>query len=132
MRYLFGLLIWLSASHAAFAEYDGVTLYAQCQHNRDFVEGYVSGFLDKAIDDSIIVSKAGFVGKFVTKEYVAAAKYHNLGIRQTIEGYCKPASVSAADAADLFCKYLGAHPEIRKYKGAYIANIGFHESWCAR
>jgi hypothetical protein len=129
------LISFLSVVASAFAGfYTGNEVEAQCQVNKPFVYGYVSGAVDKATKDApalygFYIEIFGVLG---VKQSVVETNKINEALGNTaleIEGYCIPTGATVAQTSDVFCKYLQENPAQRQKSAAELLKVALKSAW---
>lgn len=120
----------LLATPSQAGTYNGNELFELCTGNREFMYGYVAGFLDKTVADTLTVATTQMPAGTLTTQNAANA--YSAMLKDTtnkIAGFCFPEGGTLAQAKDLFCKYLSENPERRHLKGAYLLAVSLRTAW---
>ncbi|MEX2691724.1 Rap1a/Tai family immunity protein [Rhizobium mongolense] len=84
----------------------GGTLYVDCLSSREFVRGYVTGWLEKWGRDEYLARRNLETPPFRAERMVDGAYFgQSVGMN-----FCLPANVSAKEIADDLCRFLKANP----------------------
>jgi hypothetical protein len=129
MRLIFCVLAVFAFGGSAHAEYTGNQLLTVCDNGKEFLRGYVAGFLDKARTDASL-----FVSHFM-RDAKAGESVQVPGLAETlllIEGYCPQERVSLVQAPDVFCKYLKDNPADRHKPATFLISESLKEVWVCK
>ena len=110
---------------------DGNHLIRTCTSNVDYLQGYVSGLIEKAdADGNVVLGQPApnlDIGKTEerTKEYI---RFLGVVVKE-IEGYCVPKGAVVNQVTDIFCKYMRENPAERHKPGHVIFRDSLMKAW---
>ncbi len=119
--------ILLVLSGAAKADFmDGNDFLAACVNNREYVQGYIAGFHDKALQDKASVSF-----------YVPLSEMEKNNsfrvLTNVVKDYCAPERATLRQLTDVVCKHLKDNPQRRHIEATILAHEAFREAFpCSR
>ncbi|WP_204338671.1 Rap1a/Tai family immunity protein [Rhizobium ruizarguesonis] len=108
-RYLVAVLLLASIQTAQAGFWDGNFMQRGCQSDTNFVNGYVTGWLDKWGADSYWVDSAWPQGTNTGTDVVRKIMLYG-GIKSK---FCIPRGATSGQLSDVFCKYLNDNPAKR-------------------
>lgn len=93
----------------------------------DFIDAYVKGLEDKALQDAETAFGAGI--SVVRGEHAAANRKEVDRLLRLIKGYCVPEGATIAQISSVFCRYLEATPAERHKPSAELFNTALSLAW---
>ena len=114
------LLILSGEAKADFM--DGNEFLAACSNNREFAEGYVAGFYDKALQDKASVS---FYVPLMEMEKRTSFRV----LSTVVKDYCAPERATLRQLTDVVCKHLKDNPEGRHIPATVLVHEAFREAF---
>lgn len=121
---LVAILASVKTAHAGF--WDGNFLYRNCQGDSGFVNGYVTGWIDKWGVDSYWVDSAWQDEKHDTGlDYVRRTMLKG-GIGRKI---CLPPKATSGQLSDVFCKFLKENPAKRADPADGLLGEALHDAF---
>jgi hypothetical protein len=125
MRIHFALLaVLIPFSAYAGGANTGNDFYKTCGTSDQFIVGYIGGVLDRRQDEiDWFLPRAKAQGE--TEAGRAIVDDLNF-VRRNI---CLPDGADLYQARDIFCKYLGEHPETRHLSGAVLVVDALEQAW---
>ena len=125
MKYITVLAFSLITGTAYASSFDGNKLYELCQSNDFALYGYVSGWIDKELEDSYGVQRA--IERIPDNPAMSTLKF-------VVDGnICYPKGMTLGQAKDVLCLYLKNNPATRAQSGSLLLWTAYREVWtCAK
>lgn len=114
-------------THAGF--YDGNKIIELCLTSRAIVNGYVAGAFDAAETAQPSIASLYVAGIDFNKPANAPIDQEFEKIAPKLGHYCIPQGAVLSQFADIFCRYLGAHPEQRQESADFLLTRSLNEAW---
>lgn len=116
-----------TSAHADF--WDGNEMHAFCADQYALVVGYAVGWSDKQERDTVAAMMSDINVSAAEGSSEAVKDSSRYAVLVARGGVCRPKGVTTGQIADVYCKYLGDHPESRHQLASDLLEKALSAAW---